>query len=248
MARYGMVIDLSRCIGCRSCMVACKMHNSVPPGIWWHRVETVGSKQHQVPVGKYPDVSASFLPVLCNHCENAPCIKVCPVGATWRDDDGIVQVDTERCIGCRYCMTACPYGARQFNWQEREKSFKQAYEAAGIESTGEADQVSNGYPFEYRNSDGRLGYTPHRPKGVVEKCTFCIQYVKQGLAPACVRACPANARIFGDLSDPDSRISQVVSSGGVFRLLEELATEPKVYYIPPASKKGKGNVRYKAEV
>ena len=92
MPKYGMVIDLSRCTGCRSCMVACKMHNSLPPGTWWQRVETLGSKEHHVPVGEYPDVTETFLPVLCNHCENAPCVKVCPVAATWRDEDGIVQI------------------------------------------------------------------------------------------------------------------------------------------------------------
>jgi len=229
-------------------MVACKMHNSLPPGTWWHRVETVGSKEHLVPTGEYPELSESFLPVLCNHCENAPCVKVCPVNATWADEDGIVQIDSERCIGCRYCMTACPYGVRQFNWQSRDKSYEQAYAlVGGHEANGTVDHTP-GYPFEYRRPDGRLVYTPKRPKGVVEKCTLCVQYVKEGLAPACVRACPANARIFGDLSDPKSHISEVIRSSGVFRLLEDLSTKPKVYYIPPSSKRGKGDVRYKAEI
>lgn len=249
MPKWGMVIDLSRCIGCRSCIVACKIHNSIPPGTWWHRVETVGSAEHLFPVGEYPNLSEVFLPVLCNHCDNPPCVKVCPVKATWKGDDGIVQIDYERCIGCRYCMTACPYGVRQFNWQRRDKSFEQAYVAAKTPNASEvAAEDRHGYPMDHRTPDGRLVYTPERPKGVVEKCTFCVQYVNQGLAPACVRGCPGNARIFGDLSNPFSQISEVVRSGGLFRLQEDLGTRPSVYYIPADSKRGKGVVNYETEV
>jgi molybdopterin-containing oxidoreductase family iron-sulfur binding subunit len=229
-------------------MVACKMHNSIPPGTWWHRVETVGSKKHLFPVGEYPNLTESFLPVICNHCENPPCTRVCPVGATWKDPNGIVQVDYERCIGCRYCMTACPYGVRQFNWQQPEKNYEKAYELAGVQDASEVLGDVHGYPLEHRTGGGRLVYTPKRPKGVVEKCTFCVQYVEQGLAPACVRSCTGNARIFGDLSDPGSRISRVVASNGVFRLLEDYATHPKVFYIPADNKKGKGEVIYDAQV
>jgi len=224
------------------------MHNALPPGTWWRRVETLGSKEHHIAVGEYPDVTENFLPVLCNHCENAPCVKVCPVEATWTDENGVVQIDYECCIGCRYCMTACPYGVRQFNWQDRDKAFEKAYKAAGVENGAESNLDGFGYPFDHRNKDGRLVYTPKRPRGVVEKCTFCTQYVSQGLAPACVRGCPDNTMIFGDLDDPESRISKVVRSNGAFRLLEELSTEPKVYYIPPNSKKGSGDVRYETEV
>jgi len=249
MVRYGMVIDLNRCIGCRSCAVICKMVNSVPPGTWWQRVETVGSKEHMVPVGEYPNLSEVFLPVPCMHCDNAPCVKVCPVGATWIREDGVVLVDFERCIGCRYCITACPYGVRQFNWQDADENFKQAFERAGFEENWFADKnYKYGYPFDHRTKDGRLVYTKTRPRGVVEKCTFCVQFVDQGIAPACVRGCPGNARVFGDLDDPNSEISKMLRDRSVFRLLEELGTEPKVFYIPPARKTKRGEVDFKETV
>ncbi len=245
MVRYGMVIDLSRCIGCRSCAVVCKMVNAQPPGTWWQRVETVGSEEHMVPVGEYPNLSEVFLPVPCMHCENAPCVKVCPVGATWTREDGLVLVDFERCIGCRYCITACPYGVRQFNWQDPDENVREGFERAGFDSNWYADgEYRYGYPVDHRTEDGRLVYTSKRPRGVVEKCTFCVQFVDQGISPACVRGCPGNARIFGDLDDPNSEISKVLKDRSAFRLLEDLGTEPKVFYIPPARKEGRGGVRY----
>lgn len=219
-----MVIDLDRCIGCRTCMVVCKGHNSQPPGTWWNRVFTPGSSQHQIPAGKDGQVQMYFLPVSCQHCENAPCEKVCPVGATYTDERGVVLVDYNRCIGCRYCMTACPYGVRQFNWENPQKVKERA---------GYAQGYNYGYPFEHRDKKGRLVYTPNRPKGIVEKCTLCIQYLDQGEAPICVQACPAGARIFGDLEDPVSEISGLVRKQQTVRLREELGTSPKVFYLPP---------------
>ncbi|GFN23628.1 4Fe-4S dicluster domain-containing protein [Thermanaeromonas sp. C210] len=223
--KLGMVVDLDRCIGCRTCMVVCKEHNAQPPGTWWNRVFTPGSPEHQVAAGKNGRIQMYFLPVSCQHCENPPCEKVCPVGATYTDERGLVLVDYRRCIGCRYCMAACPYGVRQFNWEDPREAKTRA---------GYSPGYSYGYPFDHYDKTGRLVYTPDRPRGITEKCTFCIQYVDQGENPICVQACPARARTFGDLEDPNSEISRLVRERPALRLREELGTSPKVYYLLPA--------------
>ncbi|HET7636754.1 MAG TPA: 4Fe-4S dicluster domain-containing protein, partial [Candidatus Limnocylindria bacterium] len=139
----------------------------------------------------------------CQHCDNAPCVKVCPVGATYRRDDGVVMMDSTRCIGCRYCMIACPYGARVFNWGEPERP-------NGLET----------------------GMVTARPVGTVEKCTFCVHRLAEGQVPSCVWSCPAGARVFGDLDDPDSRVARLIRDRGGEMLLEEKGTQPKVRYLP----------------
>lgn len=218
--RKGMVIDLDKCIGCQTCAVSCKQHNAIAPKAWWNRVATIGADVHQTAVENNGSLRMDFLPLSCQHCENPACEKVCPTGATYTTDDGTVLIDFERCIGCRYCFAACPYGVRQFNWEDSKKL--------------KEDYVDNsyGYPFDVREGDEkRLVYTQDRPLGVTEKCTFCAQYTSQGLDPTCVRACPQKARVYGDLDDPDSQISKVIASKQVIRFGEEYGTRPKVYYV-----------------
>ncbi len=212
MARYGMVIDLKRCIGCHACAVACKGENSTPPEIKWSRVLDYAT-------GKYPRVNRYFLPLLCMHCEDAPCVDVCPSGATYKRADGIVAVDYDKCIGCRYCMVACPYHARYFNDKNG------GYFPAGLT------------PAE------KLGYQKHQV-GTVEKCIFCTPRVDEGVkkglkpgvdweaTPACVNACPVGARVFGDLDDPSSEVSRLIISRRGYQLRPEMGTKPSVYYLP----------------
>ena len=222
--RHGMVINLDKCIGCQTCAVVCKVHNSQPPGTWWNRVLTQGASYHQTAIGNDGSYKMEYLPVSCQMCDNPACQSICPTGATYTNGDGTVMVDYSRCIGCRTCMAACPYGVRQFNWSDP----KAAKAGAGHEY---------GHPNDVTEGRKRLVYTQHRPTGVVEKCTFCAQYVQAGEAPACVRACPARARIFGDLDDPDSEAGKLVREKQVYRLKEEFGTEPKVYYISSSSLK-----------
>lgn len=218
--RYAMAIDLDRCIGCRTCAVICKNHNAEPEGVWWNRVFASGAPAYGTSVLVDGAPHMEFLPVACQHCEDAPCEHVCPTGATYTDaETGTVLVDFEKCIGCRYCMTACPYGVRQFNWAKPQP----------LEGTSGTYQY--GYPYDCRK-DGHLVYTQQRPEGVVEKCTFCVQYTTQGIEPACCSGCPANARIFGDIDDPESKLSRYIEGRQTVVLGEEYGTKPKVFYLP----------------
>ena len=203
MTRYGMAIDLSRCIGCNTCAVACKVSNNLPKDVWWNRVMTVGGPHLDAPSGTYPNLEMYNVTVACQHCENPACVKVCPVGATYKDPEtGVVRQDYDKCIGCRMCMSACPYGARSFNFRDPQPYVK---------------DVNPEFPM--------------RTRGVVEKCTFCWHRLAKGLAPACVEACSARARIFGDASDPDSAVSQKLRERSSMRLLEDRDTEPSVYFL-----------------
>jgi molybdopterin-containing oxidoreductase family iron-sulfur binding subunit len=210
MTNYGMVIDQERCIGCHACMTSCMEENNVGLDHAWNRVLTEGGDNIDTPSGSYPEdgsdgtgtMSMLYQPTACQHCENAPCVKVCPVNATYTREDGIVEIDYEKCIGCRYCMAACPYNARVFNFDDPTH-----VPAAGT------------------------GNVPERPRGVVEKCTFCTHRVEANLDPACVVACPAQARIFGDLDDPDSTVSRYVRKYDPVQLLEELEAHPKTFYV-----------------
>ena len=204
MARYGIAISKHRCINCNTCVLACKAQNNVPSGMLWNRVLTVGSDRMDVATGKYPDLTMEYLPVACQHCENPACLRVCPTGATYKDDKGRVEIDYGKCIGCRMCMAACPYNARVFNWEEPVRD----------------------PDFNYGDKD-----VPVRPKGVAEKCTLCKERTDRGDAPMCVVCCPTKARTFGDLDDPESDISKLIREKGAYTLLDEYGTKPQVCYF-----------------
>jgi Fe-S-cluster-containing dehydrogenase component len=201
--RYGMVIDLSKCVGCNACAAACKQENSTPPGILWSKVLLYEK-------GSYPDARLEFLPMLCMHCQVAPCLEACPTGATYRAEGGLVLVNDDLCIACRYCIMACPYEARSYN----------------------ANRPQEYYPGKGITVYEKLANGQH-PKGSIEKCTFCTHRLREGKEPACVATCPSGARIFGDLDDPQSDVSKLVASGKVKVWLEDQGTQPSVYYIDP---------------
>ncbi len=215
--RFAYALDISRCIGCRRCVYACVEENNLSrePQIHWIRVLAM-EKEKGVDFAhadayyhpdEVPQQGHFYVPVACQHCENPPCTKVCPVGATWKEPDGIVVVDYDWCIGCRYCMAACPYGARHFNW------------------------TAPSVPKAELNPDMHvLGNRP-RPKGVVEKCTFCIQRTRAGRYPACVEVCPVGARKFGNLLDPESEIRYIIEKKRVLVLKEDLNTVPRFFYF-----------------
>ncbi|WP_018306531.1 4Fe-4S dicluster domain-containing protein [Desulfitobacterium hafniense] len=204
MAKLGMTIDLKRCMGCHTCAIGCKMQNNVPMGMLWNRVLTEGGEEVDSAKGEFPNVHKSWMPVACQHCENAPCVKACPVGATYKDEKGRVLVNYDRCIGCRYCMASCPYNVRTFNWQKAVRQPDHNYGGADV---------------------------PVRKVGVVEKCSMCKERTDEGLEPMCVKVCPAKARKFGDLDDPNSEVSKAIRERGGEQLLDHKGTKPQIYYL-----------------
>ncbi len=212
---FGYALNLSRCIGCRKCVHACVAENnqSRSPEIQYIRVLEMPrgsiileSGKHDYDRASVPDENHFYMPVQCHQCEDSPCTRVCPIEATWRDSDGIVVVDYDWCIGCRYCEAACPYWARRFNFTEPE------------------------IPSEDLNMD--MSYLSNRPRanGVMEKCHFCLHRTRVGKLPACLEVCPVGARKFGNLLDPESEVSQVLRTKHVFVLKEELNTTPRFFY------------------
>ena len=210
--KWVMVIDLAKCDGCRDCTKACTKMHFVPPQQEWIKVYEVTDN---------PAAGSYFLPRTCMHCDNPPCVRACPVGATYKRTDGIVLMDQDRCIGCRNCIAQCPYSARSFNWGEPPHTAPELQATYSVETN-----------------------YPHR-KGVVEKCIFCAHMLRAGMLPACAQTCTMGAIYFGDELDDavtnskgeTLQLSKIAEKGAGFRLMEELGTEPRVYYLPPVNRK-----------
>ena len=202
--RWGMVVDLGRCVGCWSCAVICKAENDIPLGMWWNRILTEGADLDTPSRDDLGHLDMGWLPLACQHCDDAPCEKFCPTSATFTNDEGVVLVNADDCIGCRYCMAACPYGVRVFNWGTPERP-------PGVDE----------------------GMVAPRPIGTVEKCTLCVHRLAEGQVPSCVWSCPTEARIFGDLNDSQSRVNVVLRGRHDTKLLEDKGTNPKVRYLAP---------------
>ena len=212
--KWAMVIDLRKCIGCSACTVACVAENHLPPGVVYRPV----SEQE---VGTYPNVSRQFLPRPCMQCDDPPCTDVCPVAATYKRPDGVVEINYEKCIGCRYCIPACPYGARTFDWGENWTDGTPAFEPYEA-----APPPEYGRPWPRRSPGSGAS-----PIGNVRKCQFCLHRLNAGMLPACTSTCVGGATYFGDMNDPESLVSSLIGNENVERLREDKGTEPKVYYL-----------------
>ncbi|MBR2789586.1 MAG: 4Fe-4S dicluster domain-containing protein [Eggerthellaceae bacterium] len=219
MTRYGMAIDLNRCFGCQTCAAACKVSNNLPKTVTYNVVYTKqdndpdsfgkavsrGAVSNDCGGGTYEHPIMSYLPVQCQHCDNPPCLAVCPTGATKKRDDGIVWVDNELCIGCKSCISACPYdGVRTLIDKDPEYYLDVVM--------GEFD-------------------APTHKVGTVEKCTFCHNLIDRGEVPACMQLCPGRARYWGDLDDPNSEVSKVIASHNATQLRASKGTSPCVFYL-----------------
>lgn len=226
MPRYAMVIDLQRCVGCAACSIACRNENNVPDGIYWSNKITQTS-------GTFPNVRYHYIPTLCNHCENAPCVRGCPTRAMHKLDNGITMHDPNKCIGCKYCEFNCPYGVIYFNWGKPHSRWRKGGALIGGCTSAPAEEVERvgGTVTPYYNPERAATLAGTRPKGVVEKCTFCDHRIRRGKLPRCVEACPADARIFGDILDENSAASRLLGKFRPFRLREQLGTGPHIFYI-----------------
>ncbi len=203
--KFGMAIDISTCIGCHTCAVACKMSNNLPNGYWWNNIKTDGGESTDTARGTYPDdLHMVFYPTNCQHCSNPACVTVCPTGASFQREDGIVNIDSEACIGCGTCLTACPYDVRTL------------YES----------ELAWSVDFAVGDYDA-----PEHKTGVMTKCTACSNRIDRDEKPACMELCPGRARYWGDLDDPNSEVSVFLKGKTTERLLESAGTEPNVYFV-----------------
>jgi len=220
--RWVMVLDLRKCVGCSACTIACIVENKLPPGIVYRPVL-------EEEIGTYPNVTRRFLPRPCMQCDEPPCVPVCPVSATWKRADGIVEIDYKACIGCRYCITACPYNARTFDFGESYVKRAPLANAAAIVGPDKAIAYEKAVSFEYGKQWARA--KGESPVDNVRKCTFCTHRLDAGMLPACTTTCVGRATYFGDANDTDSLVSKLIGSTNVMRLKEEMGTQPKVYYL-----------------
>lgn len=241
--RLAMVIDLQHCTGCGGCAIACKSENNVQRGNAWAKVKTKTK-------GKFPNVGFDALPTLCNHCENAPCVKGCPTKAMHKGHGDITMHSPEKCIGCKTCMAMCPYDVISRHYEEPHPHWK-SEDALIPGCTASPKQVTDkvGGDVIPNYNEARENFRSGsglRYKGIVEKCTLCDHRVTKGLLPHCVISCPCNARVMGDLNDPNCAASKLLIKYRSWRLKEHLGTEPKVFYVrefnPCASKNTKGSV------
>jgi molybdopterin-containing oxidoreductase family iron-sulfur binding subunit len=220
--RWGMVIDLARCIGCHACTIGCVAENKLPPGVVYRPVL-------EQELGTYPHVRRRFYPRPCVQCQNPPCVKVCPVTATYKNKQGVVVVNYSRCIGCRYCLAACPYMARSSDFGEWYTHDTAEVEGTLVGQSQAGDAYEATPASEYRKAWPKRAH--QSPVGNARKCHFCLHRLDVGMLPACVTTCIGRATIFGDLTDRDSLIFSLLASPRISRLKEELGTKPAVYYL-----------------
>lgn len=219
--RWVMGIDLRKCVGCSACTIGCVAENRLPPGVVYRPVldEEIGS---------YPNVTRRFTPRPCMQCDDPPCVTVCPVKATWKRPDGIVAINYNQCIGCRYCITACPYNARTFDFGSTYTEGMPVVEGKIV-----GQKVASAYEkqasFEYGVPWERQGGSS--PVGNARKCTYCLHRLDAGMLPECVTTCIGRATFFGDATDGDSLIVSIMAAPNVIRLKEELGTAPRTFYL-----------------
>lgn len=204
MTRYAMAIDTKRCVGCQTCSVACKMANNLPKGIRRNHIITTGSTYTDCGGGTFPEIDMKFIPLACQHCAKPACVDICPTGASFQTEDGVVQINTEECIGCKACVAACPYDVRHLIEGEPE------------------------FYLDFATGDGM---EPTHLAGTIDKCNLCYQRITDGGIPACMELCPGRARFWGDLDDPESEISKAIEGRETMKWLESEGTEPSTLYL-----------------